>query len=74
MALHPEVANRLDEIDSIEIKTQEPAVRIIDKTGPLDNPADRDHCIQYMTAVALMKGNVTSDDYEDDASTRSSDR
>ena len=68
VALHAEVANRLDEISSIEIKTQEPAVRIIDKTGPLDNPADRDHCIQYMTAIALAKGNVTSEDYEDDAS------
>lgn len=67
VALHPEVAGRLDEISSIEIKTQEPAVRIIDKTGPLDNPADRDHCIQYMTAVALIKGHVTSDDYEGDA-------
>ncbi len=68
VALHPEVANRLGEISSIEIKTQEPAIRIIDKTGPLDNPADRDHCLQYMTAVALLKGNVTSDDYEDDSS------
>lgn len=68
VALHATVVNRFDEISSIEIKTQEPAVRIIDKTGPLGNPADRDHCIQYMTAIALLRGNVTSDDYEDDAS------
>ncbi len=45
-------AHRLDAIDPILIETQEPAVRIIDKTGPLDNPADRDHCLQYMVAVA----------------------
>lgn len=68
VALHPLVAHRLDAIRSIEIKTQEPAIRIIDKKGELNNPADRDHCIQYMTAVALLKGDVTSDDYEDDAS------
>ena len=68
VALHPLVAHRLDEVRSIEIKTQEPAIRIIDKKGELNNPADRDHCIQYMTAVALLKGDVTSDDYEDDAS------
>ena len=67
VALHPEVANRIDEISSIDIRTQEPAIRIIDKTGPLNNPADRDHCIQYMTAVALMNGSVTSEDYEDQA-------
>lgn len=65
--LHPEVANRMGEISSIEIRTQEPAIRIIDKTGPLNNPADRDHCIQYMTSIALMRGNVTSGDYEDEA-------
>ena len=68
VALHPEVAHRLDEIKSVEISTQEPAMRIIDKRGPLNNPADRDHCIQYMTAVALINGDVTSDDYEDEAS------
>ncbi len=66
-ALHPEVANRLDEIEKITITTQEPAIRIIDKTGPLTNPADRDHCIQYMTAVGLLKGELTAADYEDDA-------
>ncbi len=67
VALHPEVAIRMDEISSIDIRTQEPAIRIIDKTGSLNNPADRDHCIQYMTAIALMHGNVTSEDYEDEA-------
>ncbi len=68
VALHPLVANRLDEVRKVEIKTQEPAIRIIDKKGKLNNPADRDHCIQYMTAVALINGGVTSDHYEDDAS------
>ena len=47
------------------IETQEPAVRIIDKTGPLANPADRDHCLQYMTAVPLIFGRLTAADYED---------
>jgi 2-methylcitrate dehydratase len=65
MALHPEVAQRLDDIDRIAIETQEPGVRIIDKTGPLANPADRDHCIQYMVAVPLIFGRLTADDYED---------
>ena len=68
VVLHQQVAQRLEEIRSVEIRTQEPAIRIIDKKGGLNNPADRDHCIQYMTAVALLKGDVTSDDYEDDAS------
>jgi 2-methylcitrate dehydratase PrpD len=53
MQLHPLVKDRLAEIDRIVIETQEPGVRIIDKTGPLANPADRDHCIQYMVAVPL---------------------
>jgi 2-methylcitrate dehydratase len=65
MALHDEVKDRLQEIDRIVIETQEPAVRIIDKTGPLDNPADRDHCLQYMTAVPLVFGRLTAADYED---------
>jgi 2-methylcitrate dehydratase len=66
IALHPVVADRLSEIERIEIETQEPAVRIIDKRGPLTNPADRDHCLQYMTAVGLLDGRLTADDYEDD--------
>ena len=48
------------------IETQEPGVRIIDKTGPLANPADRDHCIQYMVAIPLIFGRLTAADYEDD--------
>jgi 2-methylcitrate dehydratase len=66
MTLHSEVKDRLDEIEKVVIETQEPGVRIIDKTGPLDNPADRDHCIQYMTAVPLIFGRLTGADYEDD--------
>ena len=65
--LHYAVAPRLDEVKSVTITTQEPALRIIDKTGPLNNPADRDHCIQYMTAVALLNGSLSADDYEDGA-------
>lgn len=65
--LHPLVAGRVEEIERIEITTQESAVRIISKTGPLRNPADRDHCLQYMAAVALLKGDLTADDYEDAA-------
>lgn len=65
--LHPEVKERLDDIDKITLTTHESAIRIIDKKGPLYNPADRDHCIQYITAIGLMKGNVTAEDYEDDA-------
>jgi 2-methylcitrate dehydratase len=67
VALHPHVKNRLEDVEKIVIETQESGVRIIDKTGPLDNPADRDHCIQYMVAVPLMKGSLTADDYEDKA-------
>ncbi|WP_138419582.1 bifunctional 2-methylcitrate dehydratase/aconitate hydratase [Aquibacillus sediminis] len=65
--LHPEVIDRLDEIDKITITTHESAIRIIDKTGPLYNPADRDHCLQYITAIGLLKGNVTAEDYEEEA-------
>jgi 2-methylcitrate dehydratase len=66
MTLHPEVSGRLDEIERIVIETQEPGVRIIDKTGPLANPADRDHCIQYMVAIPLLFGRLTASDYEDE--------
>src|ERR1700731_4765130 len=65
MTLHPQVKDRVDQIDRIVIETQEPGVRIIDKTGPLANPADRDHCIQYMVAVPLIFGRLTAEDYED---------
>jgi len=66
-ALHPQVRGRLDEITTITITTQESAARIIDKSGPLDNPADRDHCIQYMTAIGLIFGDLKADHYENEA-------
>ncbi|MCB1865327.1 MAG: bifunctional 2-methylcitrate dehydratase/aconitate hydratase [Chromatiales bacterium] len=66
LALHTEVADRLSDIDRIVIETQEAGVRIIDKTGPLANPADRDHCIQYMVAVPMIFGRLTAADYEDE--------
>ena len=56
---------QIAQIDKIVITTHESAIRIIDKSGPLDNPADRDHCIQYMAAIGLLKGNLTAQDYED---------
>ena len=65
LQLHPLVRDRLTEIERVEIETQEPGVRIIDKTGPLANPADRDHCLQYMTAVPLIFGRLGAADYED---------
>jgi 2-methylcitrate dehydratase len=64
--LHPEVKDRLDEIEEVTITTHESAIRIIDKTGPLHNPADRDHCIQYITAIGLIYGDLTADHYEDE--------
>ncbi|HEX9685599.1 MAG TPA: bifunctional 2-methylcitrate dehydratase/aconitate hydratase [Burkholderiales bacterium] len=65
--LHPQVKDRLDDIQRVAITTHESAIRIIDKKGPLGNPADRDHCIQYMAAVGLIKGSLTAADYEDEA-------
>ena len=65
MQLHPRVRDRLAEIRRITIRTHESAIRIIDKKGPLSNPADRDHCIQYMVAVPLIFGRLTAADYED---------
>jgi 2-methylcitrate dehydratase len=65
MTLHAQVAERIGDIERIVIETQEPGVRIIDKVGPLANPADRDHCIQYMVAVPLIFGRLTAADYED---------
>ena len=66
MTLHPKVKDKLDQIQKIVIRTHESAIRIIDKKGPLNNPADRDHCIQYMVAVPLIHGRLTAADYEDD--------
>ena len=65
MQLHALVKDRLADIEKITIRTHESAIRIIDKKGPLDNPADRDHCIQYMVAVPLIHGRLTAGDYED---------
>ncbi|MCG5524138.1 bifunctional 2-methylcitrate dehydratase/aconitate hydratase [Ectothiorhodospira haloalkaliphila] len=66
LALHDEVKDRLDEIDRVELTTQDSAIRIISKQGPLYNPADRDHCLQYMVAVPLIFGALTARHYEDD--------
>lgn len=63
--LHPQIKDRLDDIQKITLTTHESAIRIISKTGELYNPADRDHCLQYMTAIGLIFGNLTADDYED---------
>jgi 2-methylcitrate dehydratase len=69
--LHKQIGSRIQTledialIDKIEITTHESALRIIDKQGPLTNPADRDHCIQYMAAIGLLKGQLTAADYED---------
>jgi len=65
LRLHPLVRDRLDRIERVVIDTQEPAIRIISKDGPLYNPADRDHCLQYMTAIGLIFGELTADHYSD---------
>ncbi|MFF2479566.1 bifunctional 2-methylcitrate dehydratase/aconitate hydratase [Paenibacillus sp. NPDC058071] len=65
--LHPAVQGRLQQIERILLTTQQSAVRIIDKAGPLRNPADRDHCLQYMVAIGLLHGQLTADHYEDEA-------
>src|SRR5204863_3829782 len=59
--LHPQIKNRLEEIERVELTTHESAIRIIDKKGPLNNPADRDHCLQYMIAIGLIFGELTAD-------------
>jgi 2-methylcitrate dehydratase len=71
ITLHPQISGRLAEIERIVIETQESGHRIINKTGPLANPADRDHCLQYMVAVPLIKGSLTAADYEDAVATDS---
>ncbi|MDP2137458.1 MAG: bifunctional 2-methylcitrate dehydratase/aconitate hydratase [Candidatus Didemnitutus sp.] len=65
LTLHPQVKDRLDQIERVEMVTHESAIRIIDKSGPLNNPADRDHCLQYMAAIGLIFGSLTADHYED---------
>ena len=64
--LHPQCVGRFDEIEEVELVTHESAIRIISKSGPLNNPADRDHCLQYMVAIGLLKGNLVAEDYEAD--------
>ncbi|KXF81133.1 bifunctional 2-methylcitrate dehydratase/aconitate hydratase [Enterovibrio coralii] len=66
VALHPHVSEQLDDIDRIEITTHESAIRIISKVGDLANPADRDHCLQYMIAIPLIYGDLVAEHYEDD--------
>ena len=63
--LHDQVKQRIEQIEKVILTTHESAIRIIDKSGPLHNPADRDHCIQYMTAIGLIFGELTADHYED---------
>ncbi|MGQ3890467.1 bifunctional 2-methylcitrate dehydratase/aconitate hydratase [Legionella sp. CNM-4043-24] len=65
VALHPQVAARFNDIARIELVTHESAIRIISKQGALHNPADRDHCLQYMVAIGLLFGDLTADHYED---------
>ena len=69
IALYPQVKGRLGEVERILVETTESGDRIINKTGPLHNPADRDHCLQYMVAVPLIQGRLSADDYEDAAAT-----
>ena len=65
VTLHSQVKDRLDQIDRIELTTHDSAIRIISKQGALANPADRDHCLQYMVAVPLIFGELTAEHYED---------
>jgi 2-methylcitrate dehydratase len=68
MTIHSELkrlGRTIDDIKKVTIRTHEACIRIIDKKGPLNNPADRDHCIQYMVAVPLIHGRLTAEDYED---------
>jgi 2-methylcitrate dehydratase len=64
--LHPLIKERFDDLDKIELITHESAIRIISKQGALHNPADRDHCLQYMVAIGLLFGDLTADHYEDE--------
>jgi 2-methylcitrate dehydratase len=66
VTLHPEIIERLDDVKTVNITTHDSAIRIISKEGELNNPADRDHCLQYMVAIGLLKGNLIAEDYEDD--------
>ena len=77
MTLHEQLkkaGKTAEDIKKITIRTHEACIRIIDKKGPLNNPADRDHCIQYMVAVPLIFGRLTAADYEDNVAVRSAHR
>jgi 2-methylcitrate dehydratase len=63
--LHPLVKDRLDDVQRIEVRCHDSTMVILDKTGPLHNPADRDHCMQYMMAIGLIYGTLTAEHYED---------
>jgi 2-methylcitrate dehydratase len=63
--LHPLVKDRLDDIKRVDVKCHNSSMVILDKTGPLANPADRDHCMQYMMAAGMIFGKLTAEDYED---------
>ncbi len=65
LLLHEEVSDRLEDVEAVMLYTQESAVRIISKDGPLHNPADRDHCLQYMVAIGLIFGGLEASHYED---------
>tara|TARA_Y100000741_G_C18101797_1_gene497147 strand:- start:39 stop:767 length:729 start_codon:yes stop_codon:yes gene_type:complete len=65
VTLHPQIIDRLDDITNIEVTTHESAIRIISKSGQLNNPADRDHCLQYMIAIGLIHGDLIAEHYED---------
>lgn len=69
IALHPQIKSKLDQIERIEVETHESALRIIDKKGQLNNPADRDHCLQYMVALGLLYGKVKAEYYENETAT-----
>lgn len=64
--LHPTVKDKIGQIEKIELETHESAIRIISKSGPLHNPADRDHCLQYMVAIGLLEGDLTAEHYENE--------
>lgn len=66
VALHPQIKDRLEDIDCVELTTHESAIRIISKQGELHNPADRDHCLQYMVAIGLIFGDLKAEHYEDE--------
>ena len=66
VTLHPQIKDKLAEISNIEVTTHESAIRIISKSGQLNNPADRDHCLQYMIAIGLIHGDLIAEHYEDD--------